>query len=230
MMSQWRHYCFGGLDLPKVPLQESVAMATAKDLHSNFYLLTNSFIFSRKVTKFGWIIFLPLWVMCKKPQGWCQTPRQDRVKVFHLFAIWTETHPQTFPWVLVNRSAQFTKKKLEWYRPFRNRQFVRVCTKKMIDHQYRENRSKNINPNYDQMKAYCEYYPNQPKNYILSTFSSSNRKNFEDFEKSGWSCVWLLPGCSILRYCLYEYVSIENDIVLNEKQKKQRKSIVWMSR
>ena len=37
--------------------------------------------------------------------------KQDRVKVFHLFTIWTETHPQTFPRVLVNRSAQFTTKK-----------------------------------------------------------------------------------------------------------------------
>ena len=57
---------FEGLDLSEAPLQESVAMATAKYLRSNFYLLTNSYIFSGKVTKFGWIIFLPLWVMGKK--------------------------------------------------------------------------------------------------------------------------------------------------------------------
>ena len=44
--SQRRNYYFGGLDLPEGSLQESVAMATAKDLHSNFYLLTNSYIFS----------------------------------------------------------------------------------------------------------------------------------------------------------------------------------------
>ena len=49
MMSQLRHYCFGGLDLPKVPLQKSVALTTAKDLYSNFYLLTNSYIFSGKL-------------------------------------------------------------------------------------------------------------------------------------------------------------------------------------
>ena len=48
MTSQWRHYCFGGLDLSEAPLQESVAMATVKDLHLNFYLLTNSYIFSGK--------------------------------------------------------------------------------------------------------------------------------------------------------------------------------------
>ena len=53
MTSQGRHYCFGGLDLPEAPLQGSVAMATVKHLHSNFYLLTNFYIFSGKVTKFG---------------------------------------------------------------------------------------------------------------------------------------------------------------------------------
>ena len=53
MTSQLRHYCFGGLDLSEAPLQESVAMATAKDLQSNVYLLTNSYIFSGQVTKFG---------------------------------------------------------------------------------------------------------------------------------------------------------------------------------
>ena len=79
LIEKWYHSdvitVFGGLDLPEAPLQESVAMATAKDLHSNFYLLTNSYIFSGKVTKFGWIIFLPLWVMGKKPQGWSPTGR-----------------------------------------------------------------------------------------------------------------------------------------------------------
>ena len=42
-----------GLDLSEAPLQESVAMATAKDLHSNIYLSTNSYLFSGKVTKLG---------------------------------------------------------------------------------------------------------------------------------------------------------------------------------
>ena len=87
--SQWGHYCFGGLDLPKAPLQESVARATAKDLHSNFYLIANFYIFLGKVTKFGWIIFLPLWVMGKRPQGWCWTPPgQDRVKALFSHFCW----------------------------------------------------------------------------------------------------------------------------------------------
>ena len=47
----------------------------------------------------------------------------------------------------------------------------------MIDHQYTENRSKNINPNYNQMKAYCEYYPNQPKKlYLIDIFIEQSDK------------------------------------------------------
>ena len=53
MVSQWHHYCFGGLDLSEVPLQEKVAWQQQGDPHSNFYLLTNCYIFSGKVIKFG---------------------------------------------------------------------------------------------------------------------------------------------------------------------------------
>ena len=49
-----------------------------------------------------------------------------------------------------------------------------------MDHQYRENGARNIYSDYNQMRAYVEYFPNQPKNYTLSTFSSSTRRNFED--------------------------------------------------
>ena len=48
-------------------------MATAKDPYSNIYLKANSYTFLEKVTKVGWIIFLPAWVMGKNPQGWCWT-------------------------------------------------------------------------------------------------------------------------------------------------------------
>ena len=70
MTSQWCHYCFEGLDLPEVPLQESGCHGNSKNLRSNFYLLTNSDIFSGKVSKFHCIIFLPLLVMGKIPQEW----------------------------------------------------------------------------------------------------------------------------------------------------------------
>ena len=50
-----------------------------------------------------------------------------------------------------------------------------------MDHQYRENSARNIYSNYNQMRAYVECSQNQSKNCTLSTFPSSNRRNFEDF-------------------------------------------------
>ena len=72
--SQRRHYCFGGLDLHEAPLQESVAMATAKDLHSNFYFLTSSHIFSGKSPNLVALSFSLSELQAKKPQGWCRIP------------------------------------------------------------------------------------------------------------------------------------------------------------
>ena len=64
---------------------------------------------------------------------------------------------------------------------FKNRHFVRVCTEKMMDYQYWENGARNIYSNYNQMSAYVECSPNQSKKkYTLSTFPSSNLRNFED--------------------------------------------------
>ena len=64
--------------------------------------------------------------------------------------------------------------------PLKNRHFVRVCTEKMMDYQFRENGARNIYSNYNQMRAYVECPPRQSKNYTLSTFTSSNLRNFED--------------------------------------------------
>ena len=61
--------------------------------------------------------------------------------------------------------------------------FVRVRTEKMMDHQYRENGPRNKYSNYNQMGAYVKCSANQSKNYTLSTFPSSNRRNFEDSDK-----------------------------------------------
>ena len=49
-----------------------------------------------------------------------------------------------------------------------------------MDRQYRENGARNIYSNHNQMRAYVECSPNQSKSYTLSTFLSSNRRNFED--------------------------------------------------
>ena len=52
-----------------------------------------------------------------------------------------------------------------------------------MDHQYGENGMRNIYLNYNQMRAYVECSPSQPKNYTFSTFPSRNQRNFEDSEK-----------------------------------------------
>ena len=51
------------------------------------------------------------------------------------------------------------------------------------DHQYGENGARNIYSNCNQMRAYVKCSPNQSKNYALSTFPSSNRRNFEESGK-----------------------------------------------
>ena len=52
-----------------------------------------------------------------------------------------------------------------------------------MDHQYEESDARNIYSTYNQMRAYVECSPNQSKNYTLSPFPSSNRRNFEDSGK-----------------------------------------------
>ena len=52
-----------------------------------------------------------------------------------------------------------------------------------MDHQYKENGAKCISSNYNQMRVYVECSSDQSKNYTLSTFPSSNRRNFEDSGK-----------------------------------------------
>ena len=49
-----------------------------------------------------------------------------------------------------------------------------------MDHQYTENGARNIYSDYNQTIAYVECSPNQSKKYTLSTFPSSNQRNFED--------------------------------------------------
>ena len=52
-------------------------------------------------------------------------------------------------------------KKTACHRPFKNRHFVRACTEKMMDLQYKENGARNIYSNYNQVRAYVECSPNQ---------------------------------------------------------------------
>ena len=52
-----------------------------------------------------------------------------------------------------------------------------------MDHHYRGKGVRNIYSNYNQMRAYVECSLDTQKNYTLSTYPSSNRRNFEDSGK-----------------------------------------------
>ena len=53
-----------------------------------------------------------------------------------------------------------------------------------MDHQYGENGARITYSDYNQMRAYVKCSTNQSKNYALSTFPSSNRRNFEESRKA----------------------------------------------
>ena len=102
-----------------------------------------------------------------------------------------------FPWGLVNMWVQFLKK-AACYRPLKNRHFVRVCTEKTMDHQYRKNGARNIYSSYNQMRAYVDCSPSQSKKLYLIDFSIEQSTKLWGFRDSaGRFCIKILPGyCS----------------------------------
>ena len=80
------------------------------------------------------------------------------------------------------------------------RLFVRVCTEKMMDYQYRVNGTRNIYSNYNQMRAYVECSPNQSKkNYtLLHDFSIKPSTKFWRFRKNaGRFCIWFYESVAV---------------------------------
>ena len=85
-------------------------------------------------------------------------------------------------------------KKTACYRPSKNRHFVRVCTKKMMDYQYRENGARNIYSNYNQMRTYVECSPSQSKKLYLIDLSIEQSTKLWGFRNSaGRFCISILP-------------------------------------
>ena len=92
--------------------------------------------------------------------------------------------------------VQFLKK-TACYRPLKNRHFIRVCTEKMMDHQYRENGARNIYSNYNQMRAYVECSPSQSKKlYLIDLFIEQSTKLWGFRNIAGRFCISIL-----LEYC-----------------------------
>ena len=103
------------------------------------------------------------------------------LKEVPLLAILTRNISSDFIPEFCQYVSTILEKKPACFRPLKNRHFVAVCTERMMDYQYRGNGARNIYSNYNQMRAYVECSPNQSKkNYTLSTFPSSNLRNFED--------------------------------------------------
>ena len=68
---------------------------------------------------------------------------------FPYFLFWRETYPQTFPLSSCQHVSTIPEKNPHVNEL--NEHFVRVCTDKIIDHQYRENGARNIYLNYNKM-------------------------------------------------------------------------------
>ena len=93
-----------------------------------------------------------------------------------------------FHWVLVNMWV----KKTACYRPLKNRHFIRVCTERMMDHQYGENGGRNMYSNYNQMRAYVKCSPNQSKILcLIDLYIEQSTKLWRVLKSAGRFCVWI---------------------------------------
>ena len=74
------------------------------------------------------------------------------------------------------------------------RLYVRVCTEKMMDHQYRENGARNVYSNHNQMRAYAECSLDQSKKLYLIDLSIEQSTKVGGFRNSaGCFCISILP-------------------------------------
>ena len=99
---------------------------------------------------------------------------------------WRKTYPQTFSLEFLSICEYNSWKKLHITDLSKNGDFVRVCTEKVMDHQY-ISIWKTARETYIQTIIRWELMLNalqiNQKNYTLSTFPSSNQRNFEDSGK-----------------------------------------------
>ena len=125
---------------------------------------------------------------------WNCSKKNLQLKEVPLLAILTRNISSNFfPLVLVNMSVQFLKKNC-MLPTFENRHFVRVCTEKTMDHQYRENGARNIYSNYNQMRAYVECSPNQSKKLYLIDISIEQSTKLWGFRNIACRfCISVLP-------------------------------------
>ena len=121
-------------------------------------------------------------------------PSKFKLKEVPLLAILTRNISSNFSPEFLSLCEYNSWKKTACYRPLKNRHFVRVCTENMMDHQYRENGSRNIFSDYNQMRAYVECSPNQSKQLYLIDLSIEQSTKLWGFRNSsGRFCISILP-------------------------------------
>ena len=103
---------------------------------------------------------------------------------FPYLLFWRETYPQTFSseFLLICEYNSWKKKPVS-YRPFKSGRFVRVCTENMMDNQYGETAQETYIQTISRWELMLNALQINQNNYTLSTFPSSNRRNFEDSGK-----------------------------------------------
>ena len=149
---------------------------------------------------------MTFWIWSSEKWQFGFNHRNSVLKEVPLFAILTRNISSNFsPWVLVNMWVQFLKK-TACYRPFKSGHSVRVCTEKVMDHQYRENGARNMCSNYNQMRAYVECSPNQLKKLYLIDLSVEQSAKLWRFQKNAGSfCIWNLQP-TLMRWLSLLYV------------------------
>ena len=90
------------------------------------------------------------------------------LKVVPFLAILMRNILKLFPLSFCQYVSTIPEKKNCMLPAFEKSTFLRVCTEKMMDYQYRENGTRTIYSNYYQMRAYAECSPNQStKLYVI---------------------------------------------------------------
>ena len=105
---------------------------------------------------------------------------------------WRETYPQTFSPEFLSICEYNSWTKTACYRSLKNWHFVKVCTEKMMDHQYRENGERNIYSNYNQIMLNALQI-NQKKVYLIDLFIEQSTKFWGFRNSAGRFCISVLP-------------------------------------
>ena len=123
--------------------------------------------------------------------------------------VWASLCQNDMKWSLLNSRPIFMRnessnlfssvlsivmKKHTCYQPFRTRHFVRVCTEKTVDHQYRENGVRNIFKGSSDESLLWMLSKSIKTLFVIYNSIEQFAKLWRFLKYSRWSCVWILPA------------------------------------